>query len=370
MKDPCQMPLDSLSPLDDLAISAIAYSPSEEEMEAASRPPYPTPPSLVPFQEAAQAALDARSADGPDPFCTTRLYESAARFSVRAPYDADSRLGLNVSDTVCILLAGGLISVATAQRVISASASDLARGFLQRAIVYRLLADGDLPAAMEAAASANFDQEQWVGWRAIGEYHAARADAAAFFSLWPKYESRRERDWMDNMRRQLVGAVSRTHGWRDGLALTCEKRIGAKGHIHGMAYVALRPLANQATVAELDHLLTTAPELVQLAALNDLARLQLLVDAMRASTPQAPEEDSPALDAVLSRIIAVDPTASKQQSQHRDWLLMDCWPLIGNAATLKRVRGAIRAPLYKRALSMLAKSAATGVQSGENPLGA
>jgi len=356
---------ESLSPLDCLAIDAIRYSLSDEEIEAASRPPYPTPASLAPFQEAVQTALRARLAHGPDPFCTTRLYESAARFSVRAPYDVDSRFGFNVSDAICMLLAGGLIPVATAQRAIRASASGLTPRFLQRAIVYRLLADGDLPAAIEAAASPNFDQEQWVGWRAIGEYHAARADALAFLSLWPKYESRQKRDWIDDMRRQLVDTVSRTHNWRDALALTRDKRIGAKGHIHGMAYVALRPLAKQATVPELDHLLATAPELARLEALGALARLQLLVDAMRASTPRTPADDPPNLDAVLTRIIAVDPTASKQQSQHRDWLLMDCWPLIGNAATLKRVRAAIRAPVYKRELSALARDVAPVLPRGD-----
>lgn len=364
------MTMDSLSLLERLAIDAIGYSPSDEEIEAASRPPYPTPTSVVPFQEAAIAALQTRIGCDPDPLCTTRLYEPAGRFSVRAPHDADSRLGFNVSDAICILLAGGLISVATAQRVVCASASEQARSFLQRAIVYRLLADGDLLGAMEAAASPNFDQEQWVGWRAIGEYHAARADAPAFFSLWPKYESRQQRNWVENMRRQLVDAVSCTYGWRDALTLTRDKRIGVKGNIHGMAYVALRPLAKQATVPELDHLLATSPELVQLDALSDLARLQLLVDAMRASTPRAPADDPPDLDAVLSRIIAVDPTSSKQQSQHRDWLLMDCWPLVGNAATLKRVRGAIRAPSYKRELSMLAKDAAPDALTGEKPVDA
>jgi len=364
------MTSDPLSPLDDLAIAAIGYSPSDEEIEAASQPPYPTPAAFVPFQEAVRAALHARVARGPDPFCTTRLYEPAARFSVRAPYDVNSHLGFNVSDAICILLAGGLIPVATAQRAIRASASKLVQGFLQRATVYRLLADGDLSAAMEAAASPNFDQEQWVGWRAIGEYHAARADAFAFLSLWPKYEARQEREWVDNMRRQLVDAVSRTYGWRDALALTRDKRIGVKGHVHGMAYVALRPLTEKTTVSEVNQLLGTASELVQFDALNDLARLKLLVDALRASTPRAPADDPPGLDAVLSRIIAVDPTASKQQSQRRDWLLMDCWPLIGNAATLKRVRAAIRAPLYKRELSMLAKDAAPAVPIGEKAIGA
>ena len=61
------------------------------------------------------------------------------------------------------------------------------------------------------------------------------------------------------------------------------------------------------------------------------------------------------LNDVLGRIIAIDPRATKLQGQRRDWLLMDCWSLIGDPATLKRVRAAIRAPMYRRELSVLAK---------------
>ncbi|MDP9916910.1 hypothetical protein J2W24_002559 [Variovorax boronicumulans] len=344
--------------LDDLAVAAIGYSPSDEESQAAAHPPYPMPTALVPFQDAARTALRTRLTQGPDPdpFCSRRLYESALRFSACVPTVISEHTDFNVGDAVCMLLAGGLIPVATAQRAIEVSASDLAPCFLQRAIVYRLLADGNLPGATQAAASPHFGDAQWVGWRAIGEHHAAHADARAFLTLWPNYASRHERHWMDTLRRQLVKAVSRRHGWRDALALTRDKRIGTKGHVHGMAFIALQPLAKETAVRELDHLLATAPELAEPdTSLDALARLQLLVDAMRASTPHAPADDPPALDAVLARIIAVDATVSKEQSRRRDWLLMDCWPLIGDAATLKRVRAAIRAPSNKRELAKLAK---------------
>lgn len=342
-----------------MAIDAMRYSPSVEESEAATRPPYPTPAVLAPFQDAVRAAVRARLAQGPDPFCSLRLYDGAVRFSACAPHVISDHSHFDVSDAVCVLLAGGLIPVATARRAIDVTGSDLAPRFLQRAIVYRLLAEGDLPGAMQEAASPHFNDEQWVGWRAIGEHHAAQADAAAFLALWPQYESRRERHWMDDMRRQLVKAVSRAHGWRHALALTRDKRIGTQGHVHGMAFVALQPLAQETPVTELDHLLATAPELAELGALDALARLQLLVDAMRAGAPRAPLNDHPALDAVLTRIIAIDPTASREQSRHRDWLLTSCWPLIGDTATLKRVRAAIRALSYKRELATLARDIAT-----------
>ncbi|MDR2051293.1 MAG: hypothetical protein LBQ63_05940 [Deltaproteobacteria bacterium] len=45
--------------------------------------------------------------------------------------------------------------------------------------------------------------EAWANWRAVGEYHALRADVKSFLSLWEKYSARQERFWMDALRRAL-----------------------------------------------------------------------------------------------------------------------------------------------------------------------
>lgn len=350
------MPSNAATDLDPLLLQAVQFSPSDEEENASACPPYPTPAALRPFQAAAQAALHKRLAQqDADPLCSTRLYESAERFSESAPRVLRATHAFNVSDVVCLLIAGALISVDTAQRAIAACTLRLAPRFMQRALVYRLLADADVAGAARAADSPVFGEEAWVGWRAIGDHHAAQADAPAFLALWPRYGARFQRSGIDDMRRQLVEAVSRVHGWRDALALTRHKHIGNGAHVHGMAYVALRPLAEHTPVEELDALLHSAPELATCDALDELGRLNLLVDALRASTPRRPGQDPPMLNDVLGRIIAIDPRATKLQGQRRDWLLMDCWSLIGDPATLKRVRAAIRAPMYRRELSVLAK---------------
>jgi hypothetical protein len=94
-----------------------------------------------------------------------------------------------------------------------------------------------------------------------------------------------------------------------------------------------------------------------LSDLSEFAKIQLLLDALCAKTPCPPQADPTELDEIIARIIAIDPTVSKQQSRSRDFLLLECWPLIGEEATLKRVRAAVRAPIYKRELKGLAKAA-------------
>jgi hypothetical protein len=354
--------------LGELALDAIGALPSPAEKEAASRPPYPMPACKAAFLTTAREALRRRlEQGGADPMCSTRLLERAQKFSVAARNElagiggtigkSEKRLpprqlvDSDVSDMICVLLAGGLIPVDTARKAAESSAYELAPRFLQRAIVYRHLADGDLAAANAACDSPVWGDEAWVGWRAVGEYFAGRADAQSFLALWPRYRARQERDWMDDMRRSLVVAVSRARGWREAAALTRDKHIGNKGHIHGMLYVALTPLAESGDTGTLRRLFDEPA----LAGLSELARLQLLVDAMCAAMPEPARTDHPELDEVFARIVAIDPTVSKQQSRQRDWLLLGCWPLVGEPATLKRLRAAIRAPLYRREISGLAK---------------
>jgi hypothetical protein len=282
--------------------------------------------------------------------CSTRLLERAQKFSVAARnelVDVDS----DVCDMICLLLAGGLIPVGTARQAAEASAYRLAPRFLQRAIVYRHLADGDVEAAKAACDDPVWSDDAWVGWRAVGEHFAAAADSKAFLALWPRYQAKQERAWVDDMRRSLVVAVSRAFGWREAAALTGDKRIGGRGHVHGMLYVALTPLTEAGCTGQLRRLFDEP----DLADLGEFGRLQLLVDTLNAGMSKPAQTDHPELGEVLARIIAIDPAVSKEQSRLRDWLLLDCWPLIGEQATLKRLRAAIRAPAYRREVSRLAR---------------
>jgi hypothetical protein len=341
-----------------LVSSAIAAQPSAEAIEAASNPPYPTPPHYAAFEKAARSALQIRfERGGRDPTCTTRLFERAQRFSDVVRLELTCAREFYVPDAICLLLAGGLIPVATVQEAIGALAPKTCARFLNRAIVYRLLADDNVEAAMTACGDPVMGDESWVCWRAIGEYHADRADVKSFLALWSKYGARQDRNWIDDMRRSLVIAVSKTHGWREAVLLTQNKRIGLNGHEYGMLYVALTPVAESGDTAALRRLFATE---ASLSDLSEIAQIRLLLNAMQINAPRPPQTDCPELDEVLARIIAVDPTVSKRQSRHRDWLLVDCWLFIGEEATLKRVRAAIRAPIYKRELKRLAKDGAIG----------
>ncbi|MDR2007045.1 MAG: hypothetical protein LBP78_07380 [Acidaminococcales bacterium] len=344
--------IDELSAL---ALEAIRTLPTDEERETAGRPPYPTPKCHLAFEKAARAARAARlEKGGDDPMCSTRLFEPAVRFSTAAALELSrpEGIGLDVSDMLCLLLAGGAVSVATAETAISGNAFRLSTKYLCRAGVYRLLVDGDEESAKAACDRPVMGCETWVNWRAVGEYYAMRADVKSFLSLWKKYSARQERFWMDTMRRALVEAVSKAQGWREAVKLTRRGEIGSKAHELGMIYVALSPVAATGDTAALRKLFETGecP-----AELSEIAKLWLLLDVLSVTTPHPPQFDPPELGEIIARIVAVDPTVSKQQSRNRDLLLMECWPLIGGKTTLERVRAAIRAPVYKRELKRLAK---------------
>lgn len=336
-----------------LLFEAVTYSITPDETEAYSEPPHPLPAVLESFYDAAKEVLQQRLTDGGEnPLCSIRLYEAAGYFTNEVRnwlYGAD----LQVSDPICLLLAGGLVSVEIVRQAIEVCADLLAPSWMQRAIVYRLCAKGQLDAAMQAADSEVFGEEKWVGWRAVGDYLAHEGDAAAFLKLWPKYKAVHQRHIIDGMRRDLIEAVSHRYGWREAVELSRDKRMSPKSHLNGLAYVALRPVAETGDVKALDRLLSTE----ELPGLDELARLQLLIDAMQASYPKADESgsdaDHPDLSWVLPRIEAIDPSVSKERSRRRDWLLCDLWPVIADPATLKRVRSAVRAPLYRKELREL-----------------
>src|SRR5262245_30714124 len=294
------------------------------------------------------AALRERlDSDGPDPMGSYRLYDAAQPFTDRAQVALKRRppaAGFEVLDTICLLLSGGLIAVQTAEMVRGLLAGSGA-AFVHRAIVYRHLGDGDTDRAGLSADHPAMGEDTWVAWRAVGEHYAAGADAARFLAACLKYNARKVRDWIDRMRRTLVMAVSRTRGWREAVALTGDKRIGT-----GHKVDALAPIAATGDTAELSRLFATEPDL---AALGELTKLGLLIDAMLADPARPLDDDHPQLAGLLARLIAVDPTVSKEQMRTRDWLLFSCWPVIGRPETLKAVRAAVRTPNLRRELAQL-----------------
>jgi hypothetical protein len=300
------------------------------------------------FEDAAMAALRERlDRGGPDPMGTYRLYDAAQSFTDRARVALKRRppaAGFDVLDAICLLLTGGLTTMETAE-TIRGSLTGSSAAFLHRAIVYRHLGDGDISRARQAADHPVMGEHTWVAWRAVGEYYAAQADAERFLGAWPKYSAGKNREWIDTMRRTLVIAVSRARGWREAVALTGDKRIGTDHKAD-----ALAPIAATGDTASLSQLFATEPEV---AALGELTKLRLLIDAMLADPAAPPDDDHPELAGVLARLVAVDPTVSKGQMRTRDWLLVSCWPVIGRPETLTAVRAAVRTPNLRRELTRL-----------------
>lgn len=330
--------------LDALTVGVVSAVVSEEERAAWADPPYPAPAAYAPFLDAAASAIRDRQSRDPDPLCTTRLLEPALPFRMQTIGHA------GVSDLACLLLAGGLITVGTAKEFQSRTDRPLTRAFVQRAIVYRHLADGGLSAAEAAASDPELGDNQWVGWRAIGERLAAEGDVKGFLARWPKYRAQTERDGVARMRERLVDAVARRDGWRAGVELTGDKRIGTgvasdrRGHL----FTALHPIAERGDIAELRSLFATE---AVLEPLDQHARLQLLVDALAASQPADADTDHPEFESVFAEVAALDPKASRDASRRRDALLVSLYPAVGTAATLKRLRAAVRSPQWKRELT-------------------
>lgn len=336
-----------------LLLESIAYRSTPKEEEAASEPPYTLPAVLTSFYEVAAEVLRCRMEESDEnPLGSERLLESPAYFSDMARNWLNGG-DLDVSDPVCVLLAGGIISVETVEQAIKVCTDHLSPKFMQRAIVYRLCAEGKLDDAIKAADSEIFGDEKWTGWRAVGDYLARNGDDTMFFKLWAKYKATLRRDYIDRMRIDLIDAISRRRGWREAVEVAHDKRMNPKSHENGLIYVALRPLTETCDAKTMDKLLNTE----NLPDLDEPARLQLLIDAMLASYPKSGEPgydaDHPDLVWVLPRIVAIDPTISKEMSRRRDSLLVDMWSVIGNSATLKQVRSAIRTPMFKRELMQL-----------------
>lgn len=343
-----------------LALAAVVSAPSDADYELWRRPPYPTPPGWVAFQSAAFEALHERlDRGGADPFMTCRLYEPERTFVDSASRLVSGTRMFEPFDTVCHLLAGGIVSVGDVHTIIEAlDVESLNRAHLQRAIVYRCLADGDVDQAAIEADSVWLGDQVWVGWRALGSHYAAAGDAKSLFGLWRRYEAGKERDQMARLKRTLVSTVAGEQGWRAALDLATDKRLGP-----AYAGVAFEPLAKSGDV---DGLLELFDRADGLDAVAELTRLDLLVEALCASSDPNPLLDHPHLGEILARVIAIDPATSKAVMRQRDQLLFSLWPAIGEAATLQRVRAAVRTPSYRRELKRLPRDVPSAPRSPQS----
>lgn len=329
-----------------------------------SMPPAPRHPFVDVALEALAhraSAIEPESAD--DPLCTVRLLERPHWFTRRVATtlrtDRSGGAGHppSLSDLGCLMLAGGLLEVADLERACEHVTQSTAECF-GRAIVHRLLVDGDLEAAQRAASPARFERAPYVGWRAIGWHLARQGDADAFLAHWSEYETRTEKTWIDETRRTLIEQISRVRGWRAGLEAAHRRKLSTAGTRPQLILCALAPLAETVREPKLVALFASAPEL---ATVDELERLDLRVRSVIAhAEDRADHTDHPALRPLLDEVIAVDHTISRTVMRLREGMLLRLWPAIGEERTLAEVRAAVRAPVSKRELKVLADDITPG----------
>jgi hypothetical protein len=326
----------------DVAVAALTYPWTRAEDAASRRPPYPIALGLQPLIAELVAALPPDAS----PAAATVDHGRLLRHERQAyRYGADDwsrvRFVNRLPRVLFHLLAHGVLGVDDGQRLVDAVAEidPLVAARLREQLVLVHLERDDLAAAAEVADQMGTRARE--GWRDIGFHHADRGEVAEFLALWSQYDARQDRAELDDMVRALVGNVARLEGWRVAIALCGNERRIGEGH-RVCAFSAPEPWPWPP--------LHTADELLALFAgdaagvLDEVEELTCLVDAVRRETPEPPRTDHPAVSGLLDRIIALDPTESKQMMRTRDQLLGNLWMALGDRASLDRMVKAVRAP--------------------------
>lgn len=318
-------------------------------------------PRLVELYEAAIAEQEIPRTPGAAFRPTARIAfgEAAERLLAELPEDERGSHGAvgtraRVHDVVARLVETGALSTRFGSAALE-RASDGWHPQLGYALIERCLAEGEQASAVALAerCEAIGQTRPYAGWRRIAEFHARRAEADAVLELWPRLGATSDQQEIDRMRGELIEATSRLRGWPAAVELAGHLRMGSKRELPARIHTALAPIAEQGDPVAMQELLEREPTL---APLEERHRLHLVILSMRAAAPGAPEQDHPLLAPILERVLAMDPADSKEASRIRDWLLVECWPLIGSGETLARARAAARAPAMRRELTRLRRA--------------
>jgi|SRR5215217_7006729 len=326
--------------LSEVLIAGLTMHITEDEKEAASRPPYPTPVNQLPLRDVVLHELHTRlppQGDGPLVMC--RILGYLQPYRVEVDLLSDERGCFSFSDAACALLAIGSLTENDVEELLPHLPSY--SGFQRQLIRNYLAADNFDRALVEADRIP--DDQSWTGYREIAAKLAKRADTQGFFALWKHYAAGKDRDWMEDLKASLVRNVARQQGWKAAITLTSHKRLGAK--FVGDAFAGLPEMTD---VDQLYRLFNDEAA----GILSETMELSLLASAVRASTPTNPDQNHPLLDHIVDRIMAVD-SNDKAITYWRDDELFYLWPAYGEKATLDRVRKSVRSRNYKRELTAL-----------------
>lgn len=328
-------------PVLDIVLKASPYAWSDAERDAASRPPYPLPRLVERTRARILAELDPRVPAVPEEtWVTVRIAASRQPFAA-AVAGLHRRDGFRLADAMCVLLAGGVLSLADVDRFASVAGvpswSGLPRQVVHHHLAARCLDDAD-------AAAAAMGDNAWRGYRDIALVLAERGDTDGVLGRWREVRPVKDRRSADRIRGALVRAVAERDGWRAALELTADARVGAR-----FRPGAFGQFARAGRVGQLQELFAGEAA----GILDEHAELSLLTHAIRVDSEPFVLEDHPALAGVLDRIVAIDPTVDKATMRVRDNLLFTCWYGTGDEATLRRIRSSLRTPFLRHELSML-----------------
>ncbi|AJT42448.1 hypothetical protein [Psychromicrobium lacuslunae] len=327
--------------LKSLAIDALRYQPTENEIEDSRYPPsYPTPSGIVPFEQQTRAVLQER-VEQPD---DNPMIFSPGSGGLGARFASMAHLVLNrngpfgLDDAVCVLIGGGVFSVEEAHEIVEASRphSALYARNLQASIVSRRIAEDDLEAAASELGHPDIAGFEWSGWRCIGRYHADRGDTKAFFAIWKNFKAGQQKHSMPWLKQYLVSGVAAHQGWEAAVKVTADKRIG-----EAFLCYAFTPLIEAGDVDQLlelfrdDPLANQVPELIQ---------LRVLTEAIRKAVGIPPVADHSRFLEIFERIKAIDPSISKTVMRERDNLLYTLGLSAVSPDAVAQIRKTIRTP--------------------------
>lgn len=274
----------------------------------------------------------------PDAVVITRTLSTITRLEHATHLLREGRDMSPMSDYACLADAMGLLTEDDVDSLLPLYDPIYRDGLLRQRIL-RLVRAGRLDDAHTVAEQMT---EPLQGHRDVGHHLAKLGDHRSFFAEWPRYEPRRATQQLVEMRLTLVAAIGRRDGARAALHIVeTHKRLGEKYVVAALASAELAPYDE--LLVRLDGELANR--------VDESARCSLLVDQMLRELPIDPEEEDPRVLPLAERIGRLD--GDRGVRRHRDNQLFRLWPVLGDPATLKRVRALVRTPSIRRELTRL-----------------
>lgn len=331
----------------EMCLAAVNTEYTADEVERLNRPPYPLPDRLLPHRDVARAEIVRLLREGvTDGTCVLTLHDSyAEEWSALADRFLDERLQFHgsklFSGALMLMFSAGAMAADEFEAVIAGVPDAIVRNQLRNQLIHVLLGQGEVLRAEQVSGTLE-DGWEFFGHRRVALWCAQNADAAGFFSRWPRLAAAKERQHLQTLKTVLVHSVARRHGWRAALDVVADKRIGPK-----LRSSAFQALAESGEAAQLLAVFSS-PDGHDL--LTEVEQLEVLAAALAAKATTTGLATREPFTEVLDRIVALDPS-DRSVMQARDAMLLRLWPAYPDADALALARKSARTPRIKRELA-------------------